>query len=134
LPPGRRTFLILRPRALAWDLLLLAGPGRTDFRELSREEAAAGAEAVYRALQEWAAGGPGSVEPAEHPEGGFLVRATVGGLPFLACLRDPGQPYRPLICPDADAARRAAGALASVLCPAPGAEQEVYFNSRHFSR
>ena len=31
-PPGRRTFLILRPRALAWDLILLRRAEGSTFR------------------------------------------------------------------------------------------------------
>jgi hypothetical protein len=43
-PPGRRTVLILRPRALAWDLLLTHPGPAAPFRELGRDEAEAAAE------------------------------------------------------------------------------------------
>ena len=42
-PPARRTFVILRPRALPWDLLLLRDPEAEAFRELGRDEAHAAA-------------------------------------------------------------------------------------------
>jgi hypothetical protein len=125
-PPGRRTFVILRPRALPWDLLLLRGDGSA--LELAHDEASAAAQALYRALREGAV----AVEPGPDPAG-WRVRARVGAFALLACPREPGRPYRPLLCPEAEAIRSAA-ALAAVLCPAPGAEQEVYFNVRFFER
>jgi hypothetical protein len=138
-PPGRRTLLIVRPRALAWDLLVVhssrqTGP-TTAFRDFGREEAEAAGEGLYQALQRWAAGGPGRVEPVPASEGGgYLVRAEVGIFPLLACPREPGRPYRPLTFPRVEEARQAADALRGVLCPPPGAGQEVYFNRRNFSR
>lgn len=138
IPPGRRTVLILRPRALAWDLLLtqpaLEGAAYGSFRELTREEAEAAAEQLCRALEEWARGGTGCVEPVAMPDGqGYCVSGRVGALPLLACLRRPGQAYEPLVLAE-ESARAAAVDIASVLCPASGAVQEVYFNTRHFSR
>jgi hypothetical protein len=133
-PPGRKTFLILRPRSLACDLLLLAVSGLAAFRELHRDEAAQGAQAVYRALEAWSSGRPGIVEVVPRGEGGFFVRASFGGFAFLACSRQPGQPYQPLLCSEIEGAGRVARAIAAVLCPPAGGEQEVYFNTRNFSR
>ncbi|HXG10681.1 MAG TPA: hypothetical protein VNK04_13065 [Gemmataceae bacterium] len=134
-PPGRRTVLILRPRALAWDLLLIQpGAAAEPFRELERSEAEAAAEQLCRALEEWAGGGPGRVEAVPLPGGGHCVRADVGAFPLIACLRRPGQPYRPMVFANADEAHAAATAIAAVLCPAAGRVQEVYFNTRHFRR
>jgi hypothetical protein len=134
-PPGRRTFLILRPRSLAWDLLLVRRADGRAFQDMSREEATIAAQRLYRALEAWSAGGPGQVEAFPAPEGaGFWVRAVVAGYALLACPREPGKSYHPLVLPDADAARDAARALAAVLCPGDGVEQELYFNGRHFSR
>jgi hypothetical protein len=127
-PPGRRTFVILRPRALPWDLLLLRDAAGTAFRELAHDEASAAAQALYRALREGAA----AIE-AVPGAAGCRLRATLGPLPLLACPREPGKPYRPLVCPEPDA-RAAAAALAAILCPAEGAEQELYFNTRFFDR
>src|SRR5215470_20362395 len=77
-PPGRRTFLILRPRSLAWDLLLLRPTDGCAFQDMSREEATIAAQRLYRALEAWSAGGPGKVEVFPTPEGsGFWVRAVV---------------------------------------------------------
>jgi hypothetical protein len=130
-PPGRRTFLILRPRALPWDLLLLREADGDAFRDLGRDEAAAAAQGLILALDGWAGGGPGGVEVVPAADG-VRVRVWAGAFALLLCPREPGRPYRPQAFIDADAARAAAAALTAVLCPPPGAEQELYFNTRHF--
>jgi hypothetical protein len=139
-PPGRRTFLILRPRSLSWDLLLLrttweVGTGivRPAFREMSRNEATAVAQDLFRALEEWSAGGSGRIDTVRTPDGaGSWLRACLGAFSLLACPRCPGQPYQPLVLKDADA-QAAKEEIAKVLCPPPGVEQEVYCNTRNFS-
>src|SRR5580704_16766476 len=68
IPPSRRTFLILRPRQLTFDLLCLQQPNATRFRELAHDEAAAAAHQLFAALQAWAAGGTGSGEIVAGPE------------------------------------------------------------------
>jgi hypothetical protein len=139
LPPGRRTVLIVRPRALAWDLLVVRTDRQTGlttvFRDFGREEAEAASEGLLLALERWAAGGPGRVEPVPtEAADGYHVRATVGLFPLLLCPREPGRPYRPGVFAARAEAAAAAAALAAVLHPAAGAEQEVYLNARHFSR
>jgi hypothetical protein len=130
IPPSRRTFLILRPRSLGFDLLLLRRPEETAFRELSHDEAAAAAHQLFRALEEWARGGAGAVEVMANAEGGSWLRVQVGPLYLVACARVPGQPYRPLIY--ADAVQTDVARLSAILCPAAGTEQELYFNTRNF--
>ena len=134
-PPGRRTFLILRPRALPWDLLLLRPEHESLFHEMDREEATAAAGQLVRALEEWAAGGPGRVETAAAPRGeGVWLRVHAGPFSLLLCPRAPGRPYEAQRFADQDAARAAAADLAPVLQPPPDGRQEIYFNTRHFSR
>lgn len=130
-PPSRRTFVILRPRALEWDLLLVRGPDSEAFLEMSLDEAHAAAQMLFRALREWGGGGAGHIDVVE-PE--WQLRASVGSFCLLACRREPGQPYRPQTFADAAAAQAAAAELARILCPPPEIEQEIYFNTRHFSR
>jgi hypothetical protein len=132
-PPGRRTFLILRPRGLPWDLVLLRDPDAPSFRQLAHDEASFAAQGVYRALRESPAGGRVEVV-ADAQSAGHWVRATVGAFALGACPRVPGQPYQPLVCAEPEPARAAARALAEVLGPPEGAEQEVYFNTRFFER
>jgi hypothetical protein len=125
-PPSRRTFVILRPRALPWDLVLVRDGDAAGFRDLAHDEASAAAQAIYRALREGLLG----VEAVPRPEGWWL-RARVGAFALLACPRLPGRPYQPLLCAEAEA-RAHAGALEPILRPA--GEQELYFNTRFFDR
>jgi hypothetical protein len=129
-PPGRRTFLILRPRALSWDLLLLRDDGAA-FAELSREQAQASAHCLLGALEDEADGDP--FEAAFLPGGGCWLRVRVRSYRFVVCARAPGQAYRPLAFADAAAAEAAAERLAPLLFPPAGAEQEVYLNAHHFA-
>jgi hypothetical protein len=132
-PPGRRTFLILRPRSLACDLIAVRADGA--FREMSREEADEAAADLGRALDACAAGGPGAVETVGAPDcRGYWLRVRVGAFALLACPRDPGRPYRPAVFDGAEAARAAADQVAAILCPPAGVAQELYFNTRHFGQ
>ncbi len=138
-PPARRTFLIVRPRPLPFDLLLLAEARGTAFRDFDREQAGRVAEALFDALSEWSRGGAGRVEVSAARSGGvraegFHVCVHVGPFHLLACGRRPGQAYDALSFPDAATARTAAEQLGALLSPPEGAEQEVYLNTRHFQR
>jgi hypothetical protein len=139
LPPGPRTVLILRPRPVPWDLLLVRGGAGgevgTPFLHLEPDEAQAVAEGVLRALERWSVGGPGKVEAAFAADGaGYWVQAEVGAFPLVACERRPGQPYRPAAFATPDEAERAAVAITAALCPLGGAGLEVYLNTTHFGR
>jgi hypothetical protein len=139
LPPGPRTVLILRPRALPWDLLLVrCGAGSetgTPFLHLEPEEGRAMAEGLLRALERWAAGGPGTVDAAFAPDGaGYWVQAEVGAFPLIACERRAGQAYRPAVFDTAAQAEAAAAAIAVAFRPRNGTGLEAYLNTRHFSR
>jgi hypothetical protein len=135
-PPGRRTVLILRPRALAFDLVALRQPEGSTFRELAPDEAAGAARELWQGLEGWSRGNAAGRILVTGVLGadGFDLRVRVGGQTLLACPRLPGQPYAPLLFCGADSARAVADRLRAVLCPAPGAEQEVYLNTRHFDR
>ena len=134
-PPGRRTFLILRPRALAWDLLLLRPASVNTFRELPRAEADLLAHELLNALGQWAEGSSGHVEEVACPDGsGYWVRVRVGPFALLTCRRQPGKPYQPLTFPDVETALSAAAQLRRVLRPPANVEQEVYLNSLHFQQ
>jgi hypothetical protein len=134
-PPGKRTFLILRPRSLPWDLLLCRGPDEWTFAQLAHDEASVCAQKLYRALRDWAAGGPGVIESVDvGAEGsGSLVRVMVGSFVLVVCPRTPGQPYVPLLC-GGDEAKQVGASLVGVLCPRGNTEQELYFNTRFFER
>jgi hypothetical protein len=134
-PPGRRTFVIVRPRSLAWDLLLVRPETVGAFHELSREEAGGLADELYQALRHWSGTGSGHVEEVACPGGsGFWLRVRVGSFALVACGRRPGQPYEPLVFADADTALSAASQLRVILHPPASVEQEVYLNTLHFMR
>lgn len=132
LPPGMRTVLIVRPRALGWDLLLVQGMSGTTFRQMGQEEAKGVARTFFDALQEWGRGAPGHVGVVPSASG-HLVWVDVGDFCLVACERQPGQPYRLLSFADEDEARQAAARTAVVLHPPQNVDQEVYFNTRHFT-
>jgi hypothetical protein len=132
IPPGRRTFVILRPRSLPWDLLVCRGEADPSFAQLTHDEASACAQGLFRALREWADDGRGVVEMIHTPEG-FTLRVVVGGFALAVCPRVPGRPYAALVCSEVEA-HEAASRLYDVLRPAGSAEQEVYFNTRFFER
>jgi hypothetical protein len=128
-PPGARTFLILRPRQLAFDLVLLR-PDEPAFHDLALQEGQVAARQLVRALVERAdirietPAGPGA--------SGWRLQLTIGPFTLLACPREPGRPYRPWTLPDAASADAAAAALALLLTPGDDVVQEVYTNTRYF--
>src|SRR5947209_20579622 len=90
-PPGHRTVVILRRRAVGWDLLaLLPGQGadaHPAFCEFGRDEAAGVARRVQQALAQAAQAGANPVEAVGGPgPGGYRVCVRAGGFTWLACL------------------------------------------------
>lgn len=134
-PPGRRTYLILRPRALPWDLLLVRLDSTNAFRELPHAEADRLAHELLYALRHWSEGASGRVEEVACPDGvGFWVRVCVGPFVLLVCGRQPGRPYQPMTFADGEAALSAAEQLRGILRPRANVEQEVYLNTQHFRK
>jgi hypothetical protein len=139
MPPGRRTLVILRPRALDWDLVPLRPDGEpeqpTHFWEVNPEEGSGLVSELHRSLEEWAQGGLGRVEPVPAPGGvGYHVRIGVGRFVLLTCQRIPGVPYQPAVFDKVRDALAAAEGIAAVLCPDQNARQEIYFNIDHFRK
>lgn len=134
IPPGPRTVLILRPRSLEWDLVLLKSCANTEFREMGQPEATAIAEELFHALERWCAGGAGEVESVPvSEEDGALVWMDVDDYSLVLCARNPGKPYEPLLFKTAQEADQVAAKIKGICCPEDGRTQEIYFNSRHFS-
>jgi hypothetical protein len=133
-PTVSRTVVIVRPRALPWDLLLVQTSGATlTIRQLGRDEAATAARQLFHALEAWACGGSGTIKIAPSADGdGYWVRIEVGEFCLLTCRREPGKPYRPTVFPTPGEAESAGSSVAAVLCPLPEAEQEYYFNTQNF--
>ena len=132
-PPGRRTLVVVRPRSLDVDLLLVRrgddGDLLAGFHEVARGEASMLAQNLARVLD-----GRGQVEVVPADGGGFWVRIEIGAFPLIVCGRTPGKPYRPLVYADEHAARQAADTVSAVFCPGPNEEREVYLNTENFSR
>jgi hypothetical protein len=138
-PPSRRTLVLLRPRAVEYDLVLVRSPGgngaRSVFAEMDHATASRASRELFRALEDWAGGGAGQVEPVPTSGGeGFVVEARVGPFVLLTCPRRPGQAYQPAVFSNLDEARELAVRLQGILCPPPGTTRELYFNTRNFSR
>lgn len=135
IPPGSQTVLILRPRSLPWDLVLLKSCGSTTFRTLNQSEGHQVAEALYEALVKWSDGSNGHIGAIPLSEGeGLQIWMDVEDFSLIVCARNPGQPYQPLILTDSQQAEEAIGQLQAVLCPGANQKQEIYLNTRHFSQ
>ncbi len=137
--PGARTLVILRPRALDFDLLPVLATTRhglgNGFCDLERAGAMAMARALAAALEDCAAGGTGCVGPIPDAEGdGYWVQAEIAAFTLLVCRREPGRSYRAHVFATLEEARTTAAALRRVLCPPPEAAQELYFNMQNFTR
>lgn len=139
-PPGNRTVVVLRPRALTVDLVLVRrepdGSWGDGFREAERVGAGLAAQQLHRALLSWAEEhGTGQVQVAPTADGaGWCVRVEVAAFPLIVCGRVPGQPYQPLVFPSQQEAEATAATLLTILCPATDAEQELYTNLSMFGR
>jgi hypothetical protein len=135
-PPGARTVVILRPRALSWDLLAALGgwpAWPVAFRDFGRDEAAGVARRLQRSLEEGAGFAPCPVEAVAVPGYGFLVCCRGADVVWVACPRRPGRAYEPLLFGTEGEAARAAAETARFLWPPDDAQQEFYFNTQHFS-
>jgi hypothetical protein len=138
-PPGNRTLIVVRPRALNIDLVLIrperengTGPG---FMEMTRQQAGVDAQKLALALVHWANGGTGAIEPVPAADrDGCWVQAAVETFSLIACERVPGQPYRPKLFATMEEAEQTADELRALLCPPPDANQELYTNLSQFGR
>jgi hypothetical protein len=137
-PPGARTVVILRPRGVAWDLLPARWSGRADtppvFCTFTRDEAAGVARRLQKAMEHAVAAG---VDPmcmvADSRGESHQIWMRTDELVWIVCQRAPGRAYQPAVFTDAMEARRLAEQLTSILWPALDADQEVYFNTQHFT-
>jgi hypothetical protein len=137
-PQGTKTLVIVRPRALAWDLL----PARWDgehghaptFRVFTRDEAANAARRLVHALEAAVQNGVCPVETFGDPQGECCqVWLRTDEFVWIACRRATGQAYQPLIFAAQEEAIRAAEAIAAVVWPAAETRQEYYFNTQNFT-
>jgi len=133
-PPGARTVVVLRPRSLMVDLLVVRrANGSTAFLETNRQAAGLEAQKLGKALINAAETSLGRVDAvAATDANGWWVRAELDDFELLACARKPGQAYRPLVFTVETEAQRIADSLRAVICPPPDADQELYTNMSQF--
>ncbi|HEV3203743.1 MAG TPA: hypothetical protein VGY77_05140 [Gemmataceae bacterium] len=138
IPPGNPTLVILRPRALNVDLLLIRqlenGSQEIRFWEIDRKEAREMGFQVHQALEAWATAGKGKIVVVRQPDReGCRIRVNMGTLTWLVCGRLPGQPYQAKTFTNEKDARNMVLWLAENLCPVTSDGRELYFNFHHFS-
>ncbi len=136
-PPGQRTFVILRPRGLKWDLLTIRveSGASTGFCLFDRDEAAGIARQVQRDLEQSAHQQVSPMVTISDAAGtGFQIGAKASDLYWIVCARVPGQPYKPLIFSTRADAESAVELVASFVFPSIDANQQYYFNTQNFTR
>jgi hypothetical protein len=132
-PPGKRTLVILRPRALNWDLVLerppaAAQPGLWELHPLEAKPLVVSLRALL------ANGMPANTELVRaKAESEIQVRVLLGELRMMVCDRAAGQSYRPSRFPGESEASSVAAMIRAILSPGVDANQELYCNTRHFS-
>jgi hypothetical protein len=138
-PPGLRTVVILRPRALDCDLLPLQ-PGLEKlqpavFCSFEREQAALVARQVHEALERCADRAPDPLDLVCVGAGDrFGVCARIESRLWIACRRAAGQAYQPAFYDTQEEAVLLAARLTAILWPTAEATQAFYFNTQAFSR
>ena len=136
-PPGEQTMVIVRPRALEWDLLPARWNGDSNsaptFCRFNRDEAASVARRLPSILENAAIGGGIPIETFGDISGRrYQAWVRTSEYYWILCSRAPGQAYQPAVFASPADAEQAAQQLASILWPAPGTEQEIYFNTQLF--
>jgi hypothetical protein len=135
-PPGTRTYVVVRPRGMSWDLLPVRWDGDAKgppvFASFDRDEAATIARRLAKSLEERDLAGQCPLETLGH-EPAFQVWLREAEFNWLLCERVPNQPYRPLVFTTLAAAQAAAELLLPFVHPGPGRVQDYYFNTQNFS-
>jgi hypothetical protein len=137
-PPGVRTQVIVRPRALGYDLL----PAQwardpkvsPKFCLFDRDEAAQVARRLLQALEDAVARAVNPVETIGAPGGGsFQVWMRAAELFWIPCRRIAEMEYQPLLFATYAEARAAGEELATIVWPRADADREYYVNTQKFA-
>jgi hypothetical protein len=136
IPQGARTLVILRPRALEWDLLPARWDGdracAPEFCTFERDEAVGVARKVITSLEAAVLEHSCPVQTFGDPAAQQLqIWMRAGEHVWIACSRSPGQAYQPIHFSTIDDARQAAEKLVAFVWPAADARQEYYFNTQN---
>jgi hypothetical protein len=137
-PQGEKTLVIVRPRALPWDLLPARWTGERgqppQFCVFTRDEAAGIARRFIKALEAAVTQNVNPLESfgdAQQNSCGIWLRADE--FVWIVCRRAQGQAYHPMTFASAEEAAGAGEKLAAVVWPAGDVPQEYYFNTQNFS-
>jgi len=134
IPPGARTLVIVRPRALDWDLLPAQWDGdhahAPQFCTFARDEAVAVARQLIDELQTSLSNPLGTFGNSD----GTCVQIwlRMNEHVWVVCRRQLGCGYEPMIFSSHEEATLAAESLASVVWPAGNSIQTYYFNTQAF--
>jgi hypothetical protein len=135
-PQGTRTLVIVRPRALSFDLLPARWTGDEQppqFCTFSRDEAALVARRLIAALEAAVAAHANPVQTFGDPSRAcFQIWLRTDEYVWIACRRAPGQAYAPVVFADQAEATREAERLSAFVWPALEAAQEYYVNTQVF--
>ncbi len=136
-PPGRQTLVVLRPRALPWDLLPARWSGdgaqAPSLCSFSRDEAAGVARRLQQALEQGVLRGINPLQTIGDAQGQlFQVWVHTEEFVWLVCRRAPGQAYQPALFASQEEATREAERLTPIFWPGAEAQQEYYFNTQNF--
>lgn len=138
IPHGERTLVIVRPRALAFDLL----PARWNevessapaFCAFTRDEAANIARRFVASLESAVASGVNPVQTFGDAEREcFQIWLRAADFVWIACRRAPGQAYQPLVFATQAEATQAGEELTRCVWPAAEVRQEYCFNTQNLS-
>jgi hypothetical protein len=137
-PQGAKTLVIVRPRALEWDLLPARWDGDSEhapeFCAFGRDEAAGAARRLVQALEAAVAQGINPLQTCGAAAGtSFQIWVRTDEFVWIACRRTPGQAYQPAIFATLEEATHAAEKISAVVWPAADVKQEYYFNTQNFS-
>ena len=138
IPPGQKTLVVLRLRALQWDLLPAKWDGAIDrppqFCLFTRDESAALARRMVAFLEAAVDSGACPVETfGTSDETSVQIWLRACDLVWITCVRQPGDGYRPMMFTSRQEATAEAERIADIVWPAPDAVQEYYFNTQAFS-
>ena len=137
-PHGAKTLVIVRPRALPWDLLPATWQGDCgtppQFCVFTRDEAALVARRLVTALEAAVKTGGNPLETFGDAQTGRLqIWLRTDEYVWIVCRRAPGFAYQPMIFASQEEAIREAEKVAAYVWPAPDVSQEYYFNTQNFS-
>ena len=131
-PHGTRTLVILRPRAVTFDLLAAQWNGDADdapeFCTFARDDAV---HVARRLIEE--------LKAATNPiqtfgvRGSFQVWLRLREFVWIVCRRAPGEAYQPILFGTQEQAVIEAEKLTPFVQPPAGAVQQYYFNTQNFS-